>query len=117
MELKVAIPTIIMAGQGDVPTAVRAMKAGAFDFLESLLTTGSCSVQSMPRSTFKAGQRTADGFDRQGEIISDVVARDRQDNTIGRFHSSRKAPIFLSAVVLPIMSNCVSRRQTVSKAI
>jgi FixJ family two-component response regulator len=29
-----AVPTIFMSGRGDVPTSVRAMKAGAIDFLE-----------------------------------------------------------------------------------
>ena len=33
-DLGVRVPLIVMTGHGDVPTAVRAMKAGAVDFLE-----------------------------------------------------------------------------------
>ena len=29
-----ALPIIVITGQGDIQTAVRSMKAGAFDFLE-----------------------------------------------------------------------------------
>ena len=44
-ELGIRLPVIVMTGQGDVATAVRAMKAGAVDFVEKpfdddlLLTT------------------------------------------------------------------------------
>jgi FixJ family two-component response regulator len=33
-ELGIRLPVIVMTGQGDVATAVRAMKAGAVDFVE-----------------------------------------------------------------------------------
>ena len=38
--LGIALPMVIMTGYGDVPTAVRAMKAGAADFLEKPYSDG-----------------------------------------------------------------------------
>ena len=36
------IPIIFMTGYGDIPMSVRAMKAGAFEFLTSLAATKTC---------------------------------------------------------------------------
>jgi two-component system response regulator FixJ len=35
-QLGIQLPVIVVTGHGDIPTAVRAMKAGAVDFTEKI---------------------------------------------------------------------------------
>jgi FixJ family two-component response regulator len=68
-ELGIHLPVIVMTGQGDVATAVRAMKAGAVDFIEKpfaddlLLTTIENALAATPERASREG------------IIGDAAAR------------------------------------------
>lgn len=65
------VPAIVITGQGDVATAVRAMKAGAFDFLEKPLR----------EEALVAAINAATRQGRAGRVIADyetVAARLRQ---------------------------------------
>jgi two-component system response regulator FixJ len=80
-----AIPVIVMTGQGDVHTAVRAMKAGAVDFLEKpfnddvLLRTIEAAFARGERSdrtrdAAEAAQRIALLSPREREVLEALVA-------------------------------------------
>jgi two-component system response regulator FixJ len=80
-----AMPVIVMTGQGDVHTAVRAMKAGAVDFLEKpfsdtiLLQTIEAAFakgQRLDRSrdAAEAAQRIARLSPREREVLDALVA-------------------------------------------
>jgi two-component system response regulator FixJ len=63
LEMKVALPVIVVTAQGDVKSAVRAMKAGAVDFIEK--PYGDVALIGAIESAIKRGART----DRNAEIV------------------------------------------------
>lgn len=83
-DLRMAIPVIVMTAQGDVPTAVRAMKAGAVDFIEKPFTGEALLIAveaalSKPdrvesRETADAARRIARLSRREREVLDALVA-------------------------------------------
>lgn len=85
-ERGIAIPVIVMTGVADVPTAVRAMKAGAVDFIEKpfeLATVLGAIGTALGRAAGPASgdpqvaafrSRLADLTPREREILEAVVA-------------------------------------------
>ena len=79
-----ALPIIVITGQGDIHTAVRSMKAGAFDFLEkpyedeALLRTIEAAFATPPhghdQQTLDAVQRIAELRPREREVLEALVA-------------------------------------------
>jgi two-component system, LuxR family, response regulator FixJ len=79
-----ALPIIVITGQGDIQTAVRSMKAGAFDFMEkpyedeALLRAIEAAFATTPhghdRQTLDAIQRIAELRPREREVLEALVA-------------------------------------------
>jgi two-component system, LuxR family, response regulator FixJ len=85
-ELGIYLPVIVMTGQGDVLTAVRAMKAGAIDFIEKpfaddlLLSTVEKALAAAPgRASWAAAIATARAriallSPRERQVLTGIVA-------------------------------------------
>ena len=91
--LRVNLPVIVMTGHGDVPSAVRAMKAGAVDFLEKpfddetlLHAIGGAFAKASrliggDREAVRAAQRIATLSPREREVL-DALLAGRQNKVI-----------------------------------
>jgi two-component system response regulator FixJ len=79
--LRVNLPVIVMTGHGDVPSAVRAMKAGAVDFLEkpfddeALLHAIGGAFAKASRASRLIGDREAE---RAAQRIATLSPRERE---------------------------------------
>jgi two-component system, LuxR family, response regulator FixJ len=76
---QVPIPVIVMTGHGDVPLAVRAMKAGAFDFLEKPFDDEAL-LASIRRALAEGRQFRADTDEARAatEMIAMLTERERE---------------------------------------
>lgn len=80
---KIDLPVIVITGHGDVPLAVRAMRAGAVDFLEkpfreeALLESVERALQQRSRRSVAKGNETSGRLealtDREREVLNLIV--------------------------------------------
>lgn len=78
-EMGVTLPTIIITGHGDVSAAVRAMKAGAIDFIEKPFSDQSLLVRIDRAMQIDGSNRAAAGeVARVDERYQQLTPRERQ---------------------------------------
>jgi FixJ family two-component response regulator len=72
------IPIVFLTGHADLPTGIRAMKAGAVDFLEKPIERGALLDAIQRALTRDTGQRKAhDGAQRHHERMAALTERER----------------------------------------
>jgi two-component system, LuxR family, response regulator FixJ len=79
IDMGVRIPVIIMTGHADVPVAIRALKAGAIDFIEKPFDHD--VLISSVRAALEVGERRVNAEAAGAEIearLSSLTARERQ---------------------------------------
>jgi two-component system response regulator FixJ len=77
-QINAKLPLILMTGQGDVQSAVRAMKAGAVDFIEKPYRDDAliATIESTLKSG--AGKNRADEMAAAASLIETLTPRERQ---------------------------------------
>ncbi len=77
-KLGIRLPVIVVTGHGDVPTAVRAMKAGAHDFLEKPIDEEMLLVAVQAAFRDGAQNARADEAVRAAQRLAGLSPRERQ---------------------------------------
>lgn len=78
LQLGVSLPVIVMTGQADVPSAVRAMKAGAVDFIEKP-HNDEALLSAIEAALARAGRADPDGEAAEArQRIAALSPRERQ---------------------------------------
>lgn len=74
----VMLPVVVVTGHGDVPLAVRAMKAGAIDFIEKPYTNAAL-LEAVRKGLGSAGAASLGQVDQQGikERLASLTSRER----------------------------------------
>src|ERR1700761_1569118 len=72
------LPVIVVRAQGDVPTAVRAMKAGAADFIEKPYSDDALIAAIETAVKTSAAQSRTDDIAIAAELINTLSLRERQ---------------------------------------
>jgi FixJ family two-component response regulator len=113
-ELGIRLPTVMMSGHGDVPMSVRAMKAGAIDFLEKpfrdqdMLDATAAAIERDRRRRAEASddaslhQRYATLSPREQQVMALVTA--------GRMNKQAAYELDLSEVTVKIHRGAAMRK-------